>query len=566
MSAANKITPGERTWRTNRRNFLSFLGGFSKDPRLRPLVRLAEEASLMRTKICAGIAVLAFAVAALWLHAPAPVRADAQSIGLSLFFQNSQMTPITLVGDHPRYLSEVDITATTPSSPVDNGIQPLISSSEFSALDWTGVHMVEEDWRPPGDGTFTRQRFYRGANWMEQPSQFQVFPLDSQGAQAGPPLFALAGTDDAWLPSDDGFVRRFVVRQIATGCPAVNNCNGAQFSVQGLVQWRHNLNSDIRTRSIPAQTAQLSLIWSQDPAHPRTVPVGHAADSSFSFGYGFSIGLAALNPPANGSYYVRGENVTVQVTYMDGQGNRLFPPGVLPTYFQFITGQIPAGLRYYDGFRLFPTLYYALKHRESNLLVSLSGPTSLLRTPQTTVDISQFFAPGQVTAATVANDGFSAAAQGIPPLGILFGGLFNPSLWNLPVSDQVTFTIPADALPGTYVIATKARREFGGEAQNRGSTLDIPVGTATPTTFTFKTGNCDQCHTGASAIGSVLHGISDRRACFSCHPGLSFEPDTPLDIRVHTVHDRSDRFPADIHQCSVCHLTTPTGPARGLLP
>jgi hypothetical protein len=454
---------------------------------------------------------------------------DPQPVGLSLFFQNGQMPAFTLVGTVARYLSEIDIIATTAPSPVDGGIQPLISNSEFSRLDWTGVHIVEEDWRPPGDGTFTRQRFYRGANWMEQPSFFLVFPEDSQGLPVGLPLFANAGTDDKWAPTDDGFVRRFVVRQIATGCPAVGNCTGAKFSVQGLAQWRHNLHVDERSVPIPGSANQLALLWSQDPLHPRTVAVTHAPDSSFPFGYGYSIALNAVNPPANGSFYTRGESLTFQVTFMDGQGRRLFPPGALPTYSQFVNGQVPAGLRYYDGFRLFPTLYYALKHRESNLVVSLSGPTNEFRTPHTTVDISQFFGPGQVTAATVANDGFSDAVEGIPPLGILFGGVFNPALWNTPVSDQVTFTIPTDALPGTYLAAIKARREFGGEAQNRGTTAEIQVGTAVPTSFTFNTGNCETCHTGASAIGSVLHGLSDRRACFSCHPSISFEPDNVLD-------------------------------------
>ena len=489
---------------------------------------------------------------------------DQQPVGLSLFFQNGQMPAFTLVGTAPRYLSEIDIVATTAPSPVDAEIEPLIANSEFSVLDWTGVHMVEEDWRPPGDGTFTRQRFYRGANWMEQFSFFLALPEDSHGQPAGLPLFANAGTDDKWAPTDDGFVRRFVVRQIATGCPAVGNCTGAKFSVQGLVQWRHNLHAD-RSLPIPDAATQLSLLWSQDPLHPRIVALTHAPAANFPYGYGFSIGLNATNPPANGSFYLRGESVTFQVTFMDGQGRRLFPPGSLPTYTQFVSGQVPAGLRYYDGFRLFPTLYYALKHRESNLLVTLSGPANLLRTPRTAVDISQFFAPGELIAATVANDGFSDVVEGIPPLPVLFGGVFNPAIWNTPVSDQVTFTIPNDALPGTYIAAIKARREFGGEAQNQAATTEIQVGTAAPTPFTFQTGNCQTCHTGPSAIGNVLHGLSDRRACFSCHPSISFEPDNALDIRVHEIHDRSDRFPADVHNCAVCHLTPPTGPARGLL-
>jgi len=257
--------------------------------------------------------------------------------------------------------------------------------------------------------------------------------------------------------------------------------------------------------------------------------------------------------------------VTFRVTFRDGQGNRLHPEGSLPTYGEFVRGQIPSGLRYYDGFRLFPTLYYALKHRESNALVTLSGPTDKLRTPSLTAGIDQFFVP-QSTIATVATDGFSAVLQGIPPLAVTFGGVANPSLWETPISDLVTFIIPNDALPGTYLVAVKARREFGGEALNRGTTTEIQVGTAALSTFSPQTGHCDSCHSGASAFSKVLHGVSDRRACFACHPSIAVEPDAALDIRVHEVHDRSNRFPADIHECATCHLTPPPGPARGLLP
>ncbi len=115
--------------------------------------------------------------------------------------------------------------------------------------------------------------------------------------------------------------------------------------------------------------------------------------------------------------------------------------------------------------------------------------------------------------------------------------------------------------------ALKARREWGGEALNRAVTLEIQVGTATPTPFVAKTGPCNTCHTGPSSLPNRLHGLGDRRACFACHSPLAFEPDAAIDIRVHMVHDRSDRFAAmgKITHCALCHLTPPTGLARGLL-
>ncbi|HWZ90449.1 MAG TPA: hypothetical protein VNW92_16410, partial [Polyangiaceae bacterium] len=118
----------------------------------------------------------------------------------------------------------------------------------------------------------------------------------------------------------------------------------------------------------------------------------------------------------------------------------------------------------------------------------------------------------------------------------------------------------------TYVGAVKARREFAGEALNRAGSVDFQVGQAEPTSFIPKTA-CTTCHAQErTQFATILHGIGDRRACFGCHSSLGIEFDNALDIRVHTIHDRSDRFGADVRTCTNCHLTTPDGPARGLLP
>jgi predicted CXXCH cytochrome family protein len=414
--------------------------------------------------------------------------------------------------------------------------------------------MVEEDWRPAGDGTFIRQRFYRKARWMEQPSLFLVTPTDDVGRPVGPPLRAHA---------DDAFVRRFVARQTAFGCPAQDDCTGAAFVAQGLVQLRGALQAGQRARTIPAEATRLSLRWSEQPAADRTVPVAHGAPADFPYGYGFQPALEAIDPPANGSHYLPGETVNFRVTFRDGAGRRLHSAGELPTYGQFLRGEVPSGLRYYNGFALFPTLYYALKHREGLMAVALLGPLDKLKTPQTTAGLEQF-GGAQATFASPATDGFTSLFANIPPNPIVFGG--NPADDDTPVSDVVPLTIPADALPGTYVATLKARREWGGEALNRAVTREIQVGTATPTPFVAKTGPCNTCHTGASSLPNLLHGLADRRVCYSCHSSLAFEPDAAIDIRVHTVHDRSERFASlgSISNCGLCHLAPPAGPARGI--
>ncbi len=490
---------------------------------------------------------------------------DQTPIGLSLLFQNGAMAPVTLIGDAPRYLQEIDIVATASPSKTDQGIAPLMTNGEFSSLDWSGVKMVEEDWRAPGDGTFTRQRFYRGAKWMIQESHFQLIPIDGNGTLLGNPILASAGSDDRWKHEDDGFVRRFVVRQIAAGCRAVGDCATATFTAQALVQFRDALHAEKKARPIPPHATALKLEWSENKSNSHVVHVNHSARSSFPFGYGFSASIEPASPPSNGHFFLAGDKVTFRVTFRDGQGNRLHPLGSLPTYGQFVRGEISSGLRYFDGFRLSPTLYYALKHREANTSATLSGPVDKLRLSSRVIPGADFFAPQTVTA-TVPQDGYSASAVPIPPGAVILGGLSNPSVWDTPVSDLITFAIPSDALPGTYVAAVKGRRDFAGEALNRGATTTIQVGTSTPTSAHLQTGPCNTCHSGASALANILHGIGDRRACFACHSALESEPDGALDIRVHEVHDRSNRFPADIRNCSLCHLTPPSGPARGLLP
>jgi hypothetical protein len=480
-----------------------------------------------------------------------------EPVGLSLFFRDGVIQPIDLVGDAPRFLQEIDIT-TSITTTTDQGIQPLIHSSQMSSLDWRGVYFVEEDFRDAGDGTFTRQRFYRGARWMENDSAFIAIPKDAHGHLAGDPLVFLAGTDDKWRPSDDGFVRRYDARQITLGCVSMTDCTGAtQFIAQGLVQSRQEQHVGLRQAKISSDATQMQLIWSGDPRTDRTVALTHSPTSAFPYGYGFQPEVQILTQPANGAFYLPGDDINFRVVFKDGAGNRLTPEGSLPTYGEFQAGTAAGGLHYFDP-ALSPTLYYALKHREGNMLLSLSGPTSKLISPVNTVPLSEFFGP-ELHVASVPVDGWTGVAAIFPP----FPQIVVPALWGLPVSDIATLNLPADAEPGTYVVALKARRDWGGEALNRGTTLTVQVGSRTPTVYTPTTGHCDNCHQDRSSLSIVNHGIADRSSCVSCHASIFNEPDNVLDVRVHFVHSRSNRFPGNVNNCSTCHLTQPMGPPRG---
>jgi len=131
-----------------------------------------------------------------------------------------------------------------------------------------------------------------------------------------------------------------------------------------------------------------------------------------------------------------------------------------------------------------PTLYYGLKHRESNLIVTMAGPSDRLRIPSKILQIPELLGPtAERVSASVA--GYTALFAGIPPSGVSFGG---PPFWDPPISDIAEFKLAADVKPGTYALAIKARREWGGEALNRAATAEVQVGTATPTPFVPTTG------------------------------------------------------------------------------
>ena len=513
--------------------------------------------------------ILALAAIAALMSATASADASgppsSNVVGLSLWWDNGEVrledgTPktVTLYENFKRFSHELDITSTIETT-TDEGIQPIIDEGDMAGLDWTGIEFVEEDWRPNFDGTFNRSRFYRGARWMERWSSFFLVPVDAADRPVGLPILTVAGFDDFWLPQDDAFIRRFDARQVTYSCPAIGDCSGAtRFVAQGLVQLRNEMNAKDRARKIPDRADYLKLIWTEELDNPRYVAVEHADYDDTEWEHGFEVNLEVTNPPSNGQFYLPGDTVNVKVAFTDGAGNLLHDEGSLPSYLDFMNDNIPSGLRYYDGLQQLLTLYYAHKHREGLTMWSLSGPTDKLKYPSHVTSTFDFFIP-QATTATVAEDGFTGLAILNP--SILYQS--DPSLIPLTSPDNVTFTIPPDALPGTYVVAVKGRRDWGGEALNRSSTLDIQVGSATLSTFQPKTGKCNNCHQDEAALSNILHGMGDRRACYSCHSTLEFEPDHALDYRIHLIHTRSERVPDDPNNCSMCHLTPPTGPARG---
>src|SRR2546428_4224067 len=169
---------------------------------------------ISRIKNVVGLGAIAALGAVVGLHAQA--RGGADAVGLSLFFNDGTMKPLTFYGNPPRYLNEIDIVTSTPPETSDRGIDSLMKLGELSKLDWTGVKMVDEDWRQSDDGMYQRQRFYRNANLMNAPSDFVVYATDAGGRRLGTALTASGGRDDRKCNDDDIFVRQVAVALSAT--------------------------------------------------------------------------------------------------------------------------------------------------------------------------------------------------------------------------------------------------------------------------------------------------------------------------------------------------------------
>ncbi len=325
---------------------------------------------------------------------------------------------VDLYEDFARYMQEMDITAQVETT-TDQGIAPVTRSGDMATLDWRGVHQTDEDWRPEGSvpETYTRSRFYRGAKWMNRGSVLTLLPFDDHDHLVGLPIIDVTGQDDDWKSTDGAFVRRFDARQVVRGCRAIGDCsNATSYLAQGLMQFRDSLHPDQRSVRIPASATRLKLFWSEDPTRLREVKVRHRRFADTPYRYGFQPQVEVVTRPANGHFFVPGEGFDFRITYRDGSGNRLNPPGSLPSYAEFLGDQIDSGVRYYDGFRQVLTVYYALKHREGNNIWAFAGPTSKLKVSGHVVPLSDFFnlAFTQIPMATVPENGYTSVFNLVP--------------------------------------------------------------------------------------------------------------------------------------------------------
>ena len=487
---------------------------------------------------------------------PAPAAAP---VGLALEVDGGTGIPLKVKAGQSFFINQIDLRASLTATR-DEGVDGLRRTGDFAQLPWQGVRLVDEEPIPLAnpDGTFTRRRFYRDAQWMEQPSVFTVQPVDARGRPTGKAISLQIGKDDRFKSNDDFFIRRLRAIQWTNDCRTAADCRGAKnFSEEALVEVR-NARGDAPSFTLSPDTRALKLDWSLRPGAPYTLPVEQVAQPTYS--YGFSIDVKAVTPARADGTYAPGSAITFQMALRDGAGKRLHPEGSMPSYNEVTFGQNEPGIQYYRAFAFIdPTAtYYRRKHRERMLMTQIIGPAQRIQPIRSIVELDAFLGPDDVqTIATFERDGVYAQFQTFPPSNKLFGGAFFPEQggWDAPVSTSWTYQLPANAQPGTYLVTVKGRRVYLGEDLPASRTIEIQVGTLQHTEANLTTGSCKTCHTGGGEFTKVLHGNDNRAACAACHAPLGFELEGPIVVRTHFLHSRSDRFEAPTQQCATCHLT-----------
>jgi len=524
-----------------------------------------------------------------------PTRGSGSSpVPIDLLVVDGRADTLRLVPGVAYRIDQIDLAA-TDRRPEDDGLRALISESAFAPLDWQGLTIAFSDTARGLDGRPFLRQIYRDARWMTGAHRFTVTPLDGDGDPAGTATLLKSGVDRRGIPDDDFPIRRPAV---------IRDHRDGLYQSEALLQLRNASSTPPgadETFLMTTDIRALDLIWeaprSGSPGESGAllqyrIPVLPEADPPFA--YGFRCELELMNPPPDG-VYAPGENVEVAVTFRDGGGNRLHPPGSLPTYNEFRRG-LPSGLRYYD---FYPSvLYFKDKNKEGVMLFALVGPEERVRQSYSEVPPEQFVQPQQVVAETQ-RDGYACIWQLLPPADVLFGGLADSTVWDTPVADHIRFLIPSDALPGRYRIVGKARRAYLGESSlvTAAATFDVAgpaaatgavdgtqPGTTEPDAAPLKhhgpfavcpapadewresggklagagddetwVGKCKNCHAGGFHLDALLHGNSETGTCAACHAPMFFEPDNMLAYRVHYLHFFSRRYQGGDKNCAACH-------------
>ncbi|WP_375771712.1 hypothetical protein NR798_12685 [Archangium gephyra] len=428
--------------------------------------------------------------------------------------------------------------------------------SRFKSLDWSGMTVGRDDWKPMGEEVFQRETFFENAAWMmSDDDTLKLEVLDAEGIVRATETYSRR--DFLAENSTTGRTRVSwtiynLSRPLFPGDPVMHPA-GDPFYHTGVKVSFANSTNPFKSFRMPQLTGEgvIRVTWSLMEKEPFHFPVtfvpeqdrtatcyklgadGLATEERVPCGFGLTQ-KALINTPRNGKYYMPGEALDFIVSLQDGEGHGLHSRDLLPSFSDF-RNETSNGIAYFNEWML-------LTYRDSSSSESgfkVVGPLQELTTSFGTYQTPFFAYPQLSEPKFYVDPGMSDVVPGYAEAG-------QPTRYNVP--------LPADAKPGTYALLLKGHRSFMGERLNRLEPIFFQVGQEQPTTYPGNVGNCQICHNGVNSLVNLHHGMSvdHVESCKGCHyeAGVGHTSDM-----VHRIHIGSRKYKQNKGDCTVCHLT-----------
>ncbi len=451
---------------------------------------------------------------------------------------------------------------------------------KFRNLDWGGLIRGPDEYAPSGlsMSPYASKHVvkWEGANWQKvKDDTFTVEVLDADGQTRGSVTY---DRKDFLVsnPAAEHTTLFWEAENLAALTPDTRNSVGPVtrapppgFPPMSPPAFRSVFKVELVTSTAPNKSVALDpnligdgslrVTWSQLPDDPFYFPVTFirptevprtcylASDPTQTTPCAFGLNPeATFAPPESGTVYQPGENVQFTIEVKDGRGNLLHPPDRFPSWTEYAKGE-SNGLMFFNFVNT-----YGLADLDTIAGWSASGPKHLMTPIYDLNDRSFFRLPTDQTIPGVGNEGLTLISGPLYITGAAPGAISShpPTTYH--------FQLPADAKPGTYTLYLKFHRYFLGERFTKMRPIEFQVGQAERTLFPNRVGNCQTCHRGVQSLDNVRHGMSvdNIEGCKTCHNRDTFAGvrESPQSL-IHRVHAQSDHFPAQLRDCTTCHLT-----------
>ncbi|RKH74808.1 hypothetical protein [Corallococcus aberystwythensis] len=476
---------------------------------------------------------------------------------------------LQILSDNQYFLNQFSVSETVVNqhnNPNDQtaALSWIKTQTVFAGLDWTNVNQGPDEWSfysiaGAVEDCWTREVLFGNANWQKvKDDTITVEVLDETGTSRASQTYLRS---ELLASSPYAGHSRFAWRSEnlkPPRFPGDKDPGTVTGFVGGLDQspiTRTIARVDMVGSTNPFKVLRvprlsgpgaLKATWSQLPDKPFYFPVTYVIPddrpSTCSDDAGNPVqcspGLDSrlvFSPPKEGSFYKPGEDVSVYVDLRDSAGARLHSKDLLPSAGQIVTGQANGLLTFIPG------VIATVTENDSINNVAIAGPLQDLQVLGNPSDEAQFFSKQPFPFALYDD----ATLTGL-----------TPGLADYQWPTRQTFSLPANAKPGTYVALVKFNRGAMGERVAKLNPFFFQVGQDEPTTYPGNVGNCQLCHRGVLSLDNLRHGLSvdHIESCKVCH---HYDTDTVgrTQEMVHRIHMNSPSYPANRADCTVCHLT-----------